>query len=76
MKRKRFGYFEDVTLSDNFDEAAWPELQATLRVDSPFQDLGLWHLAEESTRLTGRRATLLEPSLRSSARSPRWPDAA
>jgi len=76
MKRKTLGYFEDVTLADNIDDAFWPEFTGTLHRDSTRQDLGLWRLAEESARLAGHRPIVLQPKPRTSPRSPDWPDAA
>ena len=77
MRRKKLTFFEDVSTLDSPDpEAVWPELRTALRKPERAQDLGLWRLAEDSTALARRRATLVRPSPRTEPRYPDFPDAA
>ena len=77
MRRKKLTYFEDITTFDPPDaEAAWPELRTALRKPEKFEELGLWRLAEDSTALARRRATLVRLIPRTEPRYPDFPDAA
>jgi phage terminase large subunit-like protein len=77
MRRNKFRFFEDTETLDGVDlETAWPELRAALRQPANTQDLGLWRLAEDGTRLAARRPTLVRLTPRTEPRVPDFPDAA
>ena len=77
MRRKNSRTFEELAAWENPDtEAVWPELRAAMREPEKTQDLGLWRLAEDSTGLPRRRATLVRLTPRTEPRYPDFPDAA